>query len=278
MAIRREGHGPPLLFIHDWNTSSIPFQRTNLPHLRQHFQVLTFDLPGYGSSEEKKDLDVPTLTRLVIALADHAGWERFHLLGFCLGGILAMDTALRYPHRIHKQVLLEPLFHFPLMLNPVLWTGLGRTLLDFFSHHRNGQRWFLGFMTPQPRRAAFHLSRSFHGSRGGTSLHYLRLLKAYGKINHWDRIAQCETPTLVITGAQTWRKIKDDCSRLMKVCPGASRLVIPKAGHFLLSECPGKIQEAVAQFLLELSPGTKAPGDGLPVGVFQVSSHRKALG
>ena len=72
------------------------------PLLAAGYQVMTVDLRGHGHSRPLggAPLSVPALAEDVLALIDEAGADRFVVIGQSLGGYVAQDLVLRYPHRV----------------------------------------------------------------------------------------------------------------------------------------------------------------------------------
>uniref|UniRef100_A0A3B4WVM4 AB hydrolase-1 domain-containing protein n=1 Tax=Seriola lalandi dorsalis TaxID=1841481 RepID=A0A3B4WVM4_SERLL len=71
-------------------------------------RVCVFDNRGVGSSSVP---DGPYSTEAMaedtIALMDHLGWRRAHIVGFSLGGMVAMKLASLNRHRIKSLALIS---------------------------------------------------------------------------------------------------------------------------------------------------------------------------
>lgn len=100
--VRTWGHGPPLLLVHGFMTSSYSF-RYMLEPLGEHFTLYIPDLPGAGESDKPKTTYPPD------ALADSIGDIMRELdivgarvLGNSLGGYLCMRLAMREPKTMSK--------------------------------------------------------------------------------------------------------------------------------------------------------------------------------
>ncbi len=74
-----------------------------VPTLARHYRVVRPDMRGFGRSTPMPR-DYPwTLDRIIddfVALADHLGIDRFHLVGAKIGGTVARAFAARRPERI----------------------------------------------------------------------------------------------------------------------------------------------------------------------------------
>jgi len=76
-----------------------------LPALAAGHQVITVDLQGHGRTA---DIDRPLDIRLtgddVAALIEHLGLDRPDVVGYSLGGGVALQTAVRHPDRVGRLV------------------------------------------------------------------------------------------------------------------------------------------------------------------------------
>jgi pimeloyl-ACP methyl ester carboxylesterase len=99
-----QGEGEPVVLIHGLFGSSVLewtfFGTTDL--LAGKYQVITLDLPGHGRSdkpttEEAYGLE---LVKDVIRLMDHLQINKAHVVGNCLGGIVAAKLMARHPDRV----------------------------------------------------------------------------------------------------------------------------------------------------------------------------------
>lgn len=89
-----EGIGAPLLLVHGLGTGWRTWAPM-LPRLARHHEVSAVDLPGFGQSPPVAD---PTVAELADALEEHLdalGWQRCHVSGNSLGGLLALELARR---------------------------------------------------------------------------------------------------------------------------------------------------------------------------------------
>ncbi|MGN4076057.1 alpha/beta fold hydrolase, partial [Burkholderia gladioli] len=107
LAYRLQGEGPrELVCIHGVGSYLEAWQGA-INALGGGFRVLSFDLRGHGRSERVKGrYEIDDFVGDVLALADHAGFTRFDLAGFSLGGLIAQRLALTHPARLRRLVLL----------------------------------------------------------------------------------------------------------------------------------------------------------------------------
>ncbi len=108
IAYREAGSGPapPLILLHGSPGSAGDFTRL-LPELAQHRRVIVPDLPGFGASErEVPDYSARAHAAYLGALLDELGVERVHVLGFSMGGAVALEFADLQPERLLSVTLL----------------------------------------------------------------------------------------------------------------------------------------------------------------------------
>jgi len=117
--IMEAGEGRPLIMVPATISEADDWQ-TLAQFMAQWFHVYFFELPGHGQSEPFKDgFSSHQVARLVSQLADALGYERFNLMGFSFGGILAMRAYQLLSHRIDRLVFIAPcLGHHALPLSP----------------------------------------------------------------------------------------------------------------------------------------------------------------
>jgi pimeloyl-ACP methyl ester carboxylesterase len=102
---RSEGSGPPLLHIHGSAFGHRNFERLT-PLLVDSFEVIDFDLPGYGQSKGgSKPRDLAGISDQVAEFIAAIGYERVHVHGTSFGAMIGLNLAARHPERIDRLVL-----------------------------------------------------------------------------------------------------------------------------------------------------------------------------
>jgi pimeloyl-ACP methyl ester carboxylesterase len=98
------GTGRPLILLHGGLGSGEMFGPV-MPLLAQHHQVVAVDLQGHGRTA---DIDRPIDPRLmaddIAALIEHLGLASPDVVGYSLGGGVALQTAVKYPTRVRRLV------------------------------------------------------------------------------------------------------------------------------------------------------------------------------
>lgn len=105
----RMGKGPPLVVVHGFGDSHVSFVPLAVG-LARHFEVIAFDLPGFGAASP-----VPTLQTTVRQQAaflaevlDQLGLGSVHLLGHSMGGSIVARFGHDFGARVQSLTLLSP--------------------------------------------------------------------------------------------------------------------------------------------------------------------------
>ena len=109
LRLRYEEHGTgePLILLHGGIGTGEMFTPL-LPELGAGRRVIAVDLQGHGGTA---DVDRPLRADLmaddIAALLDHLGLEQVDVMGYSLGGLVALRTAIQHPARIRRLVLVS---------------------------------------------------------------------------------------------------------------------------------------------------------------------------
>ena len=104
-----EGEGEALLLVHGFTGSKLDFH-DEVKRLAERYRVIVPDHRGHGESTKTSDEETYTIAQLVTDLnsfTDALGIDRFHLLGHSLGGMVAMQYALDFQHKLASLILMD---------------------------------------------------------------------------------------------------------------------------------------------------------------------------
>jgi pimeloyl-[acyl-carrier protein] methyl ester esterase len=102
LSVESSGHGPPLVLLHGWAMHS-GIWGPIVAQLAHHHRVHAVDLPGHGRSAPVTPC---TLDAMVAAVdSAFAGEQPLRVLGWSLGGLVAMRWASSRPERVNRLAL-----------------------------------------------------------------------------------------------------------------------------------------------------------------------------
>jgi pimeloyl-ACP methyl ester carboxylesterase len=98
------GTGHPLILLHGGLGSGEMFGPL-LPALAASHQVIAVDLQGHGrTADVDRPLSIETMADDIAALIGHLGLDKPDVMGYSLGGGVAMLTAIRHPEVVGRLV------------------------------------------------------------------------------------------------------------------------------------------------------------------------------
>jgi pimeloyl-ACP methyl ester carboxylesterase len=101
------GDGTPLVLLHGM-ACCWQWWLECLPRMEQQHRVLAVDIPGFGDSDPLPvGSSIDDYADSVLALLDHLGLDRAHVVGHSMGGLVALSIAQRRPERLHRLVLVD---------------------------------------------------------------------------------------------------------------------------------------------------------------------------
>jgi pimeloyl-ACP methyl ester carboxylesterase len=101
------GAGRPLILLHGGLGTGEMFGPV-LPALARDHQVIAVDLQGHGRTADiDRPLSIQLMAEDIAALIGHLGLERPDVMGYSLGGGVALFTAVRHPELVRKLVVVS---------------------------------------------------------------------------------------------------------------------------------------------------------------------------
>ena len=103
--VETHGAGRPLILLHGGLGSGEMFGPV-IPALAERHQVIAVDLQGHGRTADiDRPIDIRLMADDIAALIDHLGLDRPDVVGYSLGGGVALQTAVKYPAKVGRLVV-----------------------------------------------------------------------------------------------------------------------------------------------------------------------------
>jgi 2-hydroxymuconate-semialdehyde hydrolase len=104
------GEGYPVILVHGSGPGVTAYAnwRLNIPYLSQFYRVIAPDMVGFGYTEQPEgyEFSLDNWVQHIIGVMDALNIQKAHIVGNSFGGGLAIATALRYPERVGRLVLM----------------------------------------------------------------------------------------------------------------------------------------------------------------------------
>jgi len=250
------GAGEAVLLVHGLGSSARDWER-QVPVLARSYRVVTPDLRGHGrSGKPRGPYEISLFARDLAGLIRALAIAPVHLVGLSLGGFVAFQLALDYPHLVRSLVAVNSVPGFPnerLRDRLRLWSQLAlRRLVARWFGMRTLGRLLGGRLFPRPDQSV--LKRTFiERWAANDPKAYLASLAAVAGWDVRDRLGELRCPTCLITGAQDLipLALKEACAATLQEREGAAceLVVIPNSGHFTPVDAPAAFNEALLSFL-----------------------------
>jgi pimeloyl-ACP methyl ester carboxylesterase len=250
MAYHRAGNGPPLVLLHGgWSDGRA--WRPQLAGLAHSFDVIAWDAPGCGGSE-----DPPggmTLADYADALAELLavlGVNRAHVGGLSWGGGLAIALYQHHPKLVRSLLLAGAYAGWKGSLSPEeVEARLRRVRAEA---ERPPAEWMGGYLPsffsgPAPPEAIDLVQMMMSDIRAAG---LLPMLTAFADADLREVLPTIAVPTLLLWGeADARAPIRPIAEALLGSIPGSELVVLPGAGHYINLAAPDAFNAEVRRFL-----------------------------
>ena len=106
------GEGEPVVMLHG-AFMSITGWADWVNELAKSRKVIAVEMQGHGRTADiKRDMTAENLADDVAALLDHLKIPSADLIGYSMGGGVAMQTAIRHPEKVRKVVVISAVFRY----------------------------------------------------------------------------------------------------------------------------------------------------------------------
>jgi len=108
IAYRIDGEGEPVILIHGYTASgALNWRMPGIVRLLQDdYRVIVPDVRGHGKTGPAADGKYGMESvQDIIRLMDHLGIEKAHIVGYSMGGMMAIKLAVDYPDRVKSAVI-----------------------------------------------------------------------------------------------------------------------------------------------------------------------------
>jgi pimeloyl-ACP methyl ester carboxylesterase len=200
------------------------------------------DLPGHGRSEGVAADTVSSYGDWTVAFLDALGQDRAVLVGHSMGGAIAMDVALRYPHRVAGLGLVAS--GARLRVAPAILEGLRQDkggTVRLLTEYTYG---------PEVTDEMLRLGRRQLDETPADVL--VQDFTACDRFDVMERVGHLTAPTLVVCGTKDRMTPIKYSIYLRDRIAGASLQLVEGAGHMVMVERPQAVVRALSDFLAGL--------------------------
>ncbi|MEH2057335.1 MAG: alpha/beta hydrolase [Nostoc sp.] len=258
-----QGQGFPILGLHGHpGTGRSLSVFTN--HLSKRYKTVAPDLRGYGRSRYNGNFEMNDHLTDLEALLDRFEIEKCLVLGWSLGGILAMELALRLPERITGLILVATAAkprgsHPPITWQDNLYTGVA-ALLNYlkpswqWNIETFGKRSLFRYLIQQHTSTSYNyiakeaVPAYLQTSPAATRALYSAIQSGYNRLPDLQQI-QC--PSLVLAGDQDRHITSDSSLETARHLQNSEWQCYPNTAHLFPWEVPQLVLNDIDHWLEE---------------------------
>lgn len=251
------GEGPPLILIGGLGLGRWAWFK-QIPALSRHFSTITFDVRG----ERGPRNGVADLSADVVALLEHLGIRKTHVLGTSLGGFVAQELALERPNLVDRLVLICTSYgrRAPETISP--WALADMLGWGSFSAEGGIQRGLEtassdAYRADHPEEFEQIVRWRLADSPSATAYYEQAMAGAQFDISR--DIGSITSPTLIVHGAEDRYVPVANAAALAEAIPDAKLRVLDDAGHLIFIERFADVNREVVTFLKPRRPRKKRP-------------------
>ncbi|MHC5775814.1 alpha/beta fold hydrolase [Nostoc sp.] len=258
-----QGQGFPILGLHGHpGTGRSLSVFTN--HLSKRYQTFAPDLRGYGKSRYNSNFDMNDHLTDLEALLDRFEIQKCLVLGWSLGGILAMELALRLPERVTGLILVATAAkprgsHPSITWQDNLYTGVA-ALLNYlkpgwqWNIETFGKRSLFRYLIQQHTSTTYNYIATvavpayLQTSPAATRALYSAIESGYNRLPDLQQI-QC--PSLILAGDQDRHITSDSSLETAQHLQNSQWQCYPNAAHLFPWEVPQLVLNDIDHWLEE---------------------------
>jgi pimeloyl-ACP methyl ester carboxylesterase len=252
---KKTGTGTPVLQIHGSAFGHRNFEKMT-PLMAEHFEVIDFDLPGYGESKGPPQSTMEGLSDVVFHFIQAAGLGKVTLHGTSFGAMIGLTLAARHPEVIDRLIFSCFIARYDQAAREMRATwkraarDSGMEAVADLTSVAGFARGFYDRPEAQTQLAAMRIAFSKNTPQAfiaGTETIERTDLSAYAP--------QITAPTLLLAGAEdNMTPFKPapsgvGFSQIEKMMPTAKLIVLPECGHYLVIEQPERATQEIVQFM-----------------------------
>ena len=240
------GNGPPLFLINGLASDTRQWGPL-VDRIKSSFQVICYDMRCAGRSDKPdKPFSIEDLTNEAYGLIRHLKHDRVFVLGFSMGGIVAMNLAYKYPDSITKMFLVSttPSIKAPYppseeMMKMLRCTEVSNVLLTQVYEAIYGPSY------RQNISADDFIKLRMNDENPQPALAYLRQLEALESFDIREKTSKILVPSIIVAGEQDRLIPLQNSIWLKEHFKNSLLYTFDGVGHMVPLEAPDKLADVL---------------------------------
>ena len=242
-----EGKGFPLILIHGFLGSSKMWE-PQINFFKNHFRVITPDLPGFGKSNKAKSHNsIQSIANLLMDCLEEKKIDKFYLLGHSMGGMIVQEMAKEYGNKIVKLICYStgPRGEMPGRFESVDQSreNLKKKGLEILAKNI-AKTWFVR------KENAKYFDICIEAGKQTSTKAADDALIAFKNWNGVDTLKNIKNETLIVWGDQDKSYNLEQIKTLEKSIKKSKLVIFKNCAHNVHLEQPDQFNNAIKNFLL----------------------------
>jgi pimeloyl-ACP methyl ester carboxylesterase len=233
-------------------------------------RVIALDLPGFGYSEMPEDeISISGYGRVVNELCDKLDTGEVVLVGHSMGGFTACETAIQFPERVERVILISAagittsdLAHQPILAGARVVAMLGERAVAQSNRvvvRKRLRRFLYASFIRYPDLLATDFL--FEITRGSGRPAFNPALAAILGYDIRDRLPEISVPVLIVWGSDDMLVPDSDAGKYERLIPQSRKVVLEDTGHSAMMERAPTVNELILDFLREVPDAPESEGE-----------------
>lgn len=250
MTLRHElaGHGPrKVIVLHNWMATLRSYDPIRAYLDEADFTYAFVDHRGYGLNRHLDGSNTAAeAARDVVEVADALGWNRFHLIGHSMSGMVAQRVAVDATARVQSLLAITPVPASGVPLDEAGAALFRRTATDDESWREVAR-----MITSSRLPSAFYDAALAHFRRAVSTAAYLRFLDMWTRTDFSAEMKNLDVPTLAVVGGQDFPAFREEAMQrtLGRWFRNFQIEVIDSSGHHPMAETPPYFVAVTERFM-----------------------------
>lgn len=242
-----KGKGEVIVLLHGLGSCAEDWSH-QISALSDQFRIIAPDHRGHGSSNpSKRAYQMKDLARDVVSLMAQLRIEKYHVVGFSMGGMIAFELAVLKNNAIKSLTIINSAPYMPGSSWKIHLLVIFRLLLIRIFGMRKIGAVIAKKIFPLANQKT--LQKTFENKMAQMDRRSYRLaLKAIANFSVIDQLSRIKMPTLVISADQDYTPV-DAKKEYVEKMPNAKLCVIKNSHHATPIDQPEQLNSVIKNFL-----------------------------
>ena len=251
-----KGEGEPLLFLNGLGGDHL-YWLGQLRAFGKQYRCLATDNRDVGQSGyASESYRIADLAHDLAALFAKLQLSPAHIIGLSMGGMIAQEFALAYPHLVKSLVLVNTLARTDEWFHATLdaFEKIRLQVADTASFFEAVLPWWVSYQFFADSGRVTWLRWLLQQNPHAQKLEgFLRQVEAIRRHDATERLANIHCPVLILAGEDDAIAPRRFSQELQQRLPRAQLVTVPRVGHALPIENPGQFNAHLGRFLESVS-------------------------